>query len=143
MSALDTLIRLHRRHLDEKRRDLVVLQTREQTVVEELAQLDADFEAEQAAVRAAPALGLTLAAYTARFKRRRARTAATLVALRRQIAAQEDAIADAFQELKRLEIAEDLRLTEALAEAKRRETIALDEQASIRFQRGERTDGGE
>jgi len=136
VTALHTLIRLHRRQLDERRRDLVALQTRELALQDQLVQLDDDFAAETAAVRAAPDLGLTMAAFTKAFQRRRAQTQATLTAIHRQIAQQEEAIAEAFQELKRLEIAEELRTTEAIAAAKRRDTLILDEQAATRFQRG-------
>lgn len=135
MTALGSLIRLQRRQLDEKRRDLATLQDREQTLVQQLARLDADFEAEQAAARDSPAVGFTFAAYLQAFKRKRAQVTTTLSGVRRQIAKQEEAIAEAFQSLKRLEIAQDVRTAEELAELRRQETLALDEQAAMRFQR--------
>lgn len=135
MKDLKPLIRLNQREVDQRRRVLVQLQEAQERLVAEREQ----FEQQVVIERDLAATDLMLArAYPAFAKRvelmrdEYERRAATL---RLEVGRAEEAVAEAFRELKKFEQVQEQRDL-ATKEARRyRETQMFDEVASIRFSR--------
>ena len=135
MSALESLVRLHRWQLDERRRDLATLEDLAAKLVEERARLDAEDVREQAAASASPEAAFGYAAYARglidrrrKLKRSRAETAERIVEAR-------EALAAAFAELKRYEIAVATRLRQQQQQEARRQQQVLDDIGTEGFRR--------
>lgn len=137
MKTLAGVIRLHRWQLDEKRRALGELEALADRLGGEIRQLDADMAAErQAAEReAGNGVGFSFAAYVRNALARRERLQQSIRQVEEQIAAARDEIAEAFQELKKFELAQEDRDRRAANRRRRAETIAFDEIALTRFLR--------
>jgi flagellar export protein FliJ len=125
--GLDSLIRLHKWQLDEKRRALADLESLAGRLGGEIAKLDGELARESAvaAEQEEPMIGF--AAYLEATRNRRERLTASLDQVRTQIAAATEDIRSAFQELKKYELAAAGRVGRAMAREKRRETAYLDE----------------
>lgn len=135
MKDLKPLIRLNQREVDERRRVLVQLQESQERLAVEREQ----FEQQVVIERDLAATDLMLAKSYPAFARRvemmrdgYERRAATL---RLEVERAEEAVAEAFRELKKFEQVQEQR-DQATKEARRyRETQMFDEVASIRFSR--------
>lgn len=125
---LQSLIRLHRWIVDEKRRklgDLLKmlddLQTRARRLEEELVH-------EQKIARESPeGAGITYAEYAKVVIDRRERLAASIVEVERLVAAAREDLNEAYRDVKKYEVAQDLREKREAEEAARKEQIVLDE----------------
>lgn len=136
MKDLRSLIRLHKLEVDERRRALADLQALEERMVAERQALDAQLAAEQqVAGQGSLLVASTFPAFLRQMRSRRDAMDRDIAHLRGRIAAAEQAVADAFQELKRYEVAQEERDRRLAEERKRRETQMFDEIASTRFQR--------
>lgn len=141
MSALESLIRLHRWQLDERRRDLATLEDLAQKLAEERVRLEAEDAREQKAALTSPEAARGYAGYAKRLIDRRRKLAQSAAELAQQIARARDALSEAFQEVKRYEIAEASRQRlEGEREQKRQQRV-LDDLGTEGFRR--RNAGGE
>ncbi|HXQ51558.1 MAG TPA: flagellar FliJ family protein [Stellaceae bacterium] len=118
MSALDSLIRLHRWQLDERRRDLAALDALEGKLRQERARLDAEEKSEQAIAAASSEAATAYGAFARHLVERRQRLDQSLASVAEQIEIAREALADAHRDVKRYEIAAANR---ALAQRKRLE----------------------
>lgn len=137
-SELATLIRLAKLQLDEKRKVLAAIITEEDRIKalkaallerleEEKKQTAKDFEAE-----------LSRGNFIKATFKKRDQMDAQLAQLAKLIEAAQDDVSKAFEEVKRYEIAEEARQERKAKELQKRETKALDEVGSDRFQRDKR-----
>lgn len=129
MSELDTLIRLHRWQLDEKRRALADLQALADRLEEEKARLEAEVAREQEAARNSADVAFSYAGFAQVAIERRRRLEQSVAQIHAQVAVATDEVAEAFQELKRYELAQEGRDRRERQRRRRREGILLDEVA--------------
>lgn len=127
--TLETLIRLGRFEVDEKRRALRDILDREQALRDEVAMLEAQERAEQSFVAEHVEQAGFYGSYSAANKRRREAVLEKIAAIIPEIEAARDSLADAFAAQKRYEIAFQNREEAARAEEGRREREELDELA--------------
>ncbi len=133
MRGLDTLIRLSQRQLDEKRRVLGELEHLRNEFQEQARRLETELEGERDAVLGGVVNGS--AAYFSAARQRREIITRSADELAAKIEATATAVAEAFQDVKRFEIARDLKNRRRRAEAARREQAELDDIALGRHRR--------
>ena len=104
MSTLDSLIRMHRWQLDERRRQLAALEELAAKLAEEQHRLEAENLREQAAATASPEAAASYPGYAHGFLDRRRKLEQSRAETAAQIAQAREALAEAFQEVKRYEI---------------------------------------
>lgn len=143
---LDSLIRLHRWRVEERRRELAEAERREAELGARLRALEAELEAERAEAASASSgqagapsvTGADYAAYAAGVRQRQQALSAPLAEAARRRQQAGEALAAAFRELKKYELAEANRRARVRAAAARREQGVLDEIAQNTTRRGER-----
>jgi flagellar protein FliJ len=126
MSALDSLIRLHRWQVDERRRHLADLEGLATQLTEESQRLDREEARGQVAAAPSPEAAITYAAYARQLVERRRKLAQSQAEVVQQIARSRALLAEAFQEVKRYEIMEANRLRQQQRREERRQQQALD-----------------
>ncbi len=125
---LHTLIRLRKWDVDEKQRALGQLLRQEESVLERQAELEAEVAGEISFTATLPAdQRSTLAAYLKRCEEFRDRLSDLLGEVRRQIAAAQNELAEAYRRLKTFEVTQDARDAAVAAEENRLEQIELNE----------------
>lgn len=127
MKGLDTLIRLHRQRLDEKRLGRVALEEQRDALVATANGLDRELEAEQRTAAESLEARYTFDAYVERMIARQRAVARKIATVDDTLIKADDEIAAAFQELKRYEISLDARRTQARTTQARRDRMQLDE----------------
>ncbi|MDJ0607952.1 MAG: flagellar FliJ family protein [Kiloniellales bacterium] len=127
--ALDSMIRLHRWMLDEKRRSLADLQVFAEKLKDDMTQLDRDLERESDALEDEGTVALAYPTFVAVALERRQKLSDSIANLETEIEAAREEVAEAFRELKRFEAARDSQQAQAKAERARRERINQDELA--------------
>jgi len=127
VDELDTLIRLARLELDEKRKNLAACESVISQIIGEQNRLRAEIVAEAAAATNLMEGGLTQGAYVAATLRKIEMLGETLKTAEQQRDAARDELQRVFEDVKRFEIARDLRMEAAEKAAARRETKMLDE----------------
>lgn len=137
MSRLDSIIRLHRWQLDEKRRRLVELQAMADDTRSRIAALDREIreEAKSADAAGGETYPGSWQAYARTMRERRENLKVTLCTIESQVGEINEAIAEAFQELKKFELISEARARRVRETAARREQFALDEIALTGFRR--------
>lgn len=133
MKSLKNLIRMQKNAVDEKRRELVRFQEEADHLRAAAEALENEILAEQEAAKNNYEISFAYANYHKAAMKRRARLFQAIRAADHSVEIAAEAMREAFQELKRFEVAEEQRLAEEAAERKRKEAIVLDETASIRF----------
>ncbi|GEO42910.1 flagellar export protein FliJ [Skermanella aerolata] len=134
-SGLHTLIRLHKWRLDEKRRALAELQALADKLAQDTARLEREILAEQEIARSSPEASFGYGNFAKQAIERRKRLAQSVAQVEHQIAEATEEMAEAFQELKRYELAQEGRDRREDAKRKTRENAALDEVALSGFTR--------
>jgi flagellar protein FliJ len=134
-SGLHTLIRLHKWRLDEKRRALAELQALADKLAQDTARLEREILAEQEIARTSPEASFGYGNFAKQAIERRRRLAESLAQVEHQISEATEEMAEAFQELKRYELAQEGRDRRDEAKRKTRENAALDEVALSGFTR--------
>ena len=134
-SGLHTLIRLHKWRLDEKRRALAELQALADKLAQDTARLEREILAEQEIARTSPEASFGYGNFAKQAIERRKRLAQSVAQVEHQIAEATEEMAEAFQELKRYELAQEGRDRREDAKRKTRENAALDEVALSGFTR--------
>lgn len=128
MSALDSMVRVHRWMLDEKRRKLADLERFVGKMRDELAELDGQVESERQVASQAPYESQqAYASFHAAAVERRRRLQATVDNLQREVDVAREEVNEAFGELKGYEGARENAIRRQLEEKAKREQLALDE----------------
>ena len=127
MKRLKTLIKLHRRRLDEKRVRRLALEDERAALVAIADGLERELEAERRTAAESLEARYTFEAYGERMTARKQAVADDIATFDDALAKADSEIAAAFQELKRYEISRDARETRARNALARRERMQLDE----------------
>ena len=125
-STLDSLIRLHRWQVDERRRQLAELEGLAEKLRQEMVRLAEERAAEQTAASASFLARHVYPGYIRRALERQKTLEQSLAEADVQIVQARDALADSFQELKRYEVAAANRERLRMNAAARRERIETD-----------------
>jgi flagellar FliJ protein len=134
-STLDSLIRLHRWQVDERRRQLAELEGLAEKLRQEMVRLAEERAAEQTAASASFLARHVYPGYIRRALERQKTLEQSLAEADVQIVQARDALADSFQELKRYEIAAANRERLRMNAAARRERIETDAIAIENYRR--------
>lgn len=133
--GLPTLIRLHQRQLDEKRRMLAELEQMRAEMDRKILLLDAEVERERQAAQEAPEALRQFAAYLEGVRQRRQTMMRTIDELLPKIEAAANDVAAAFQDVKKFEIAADIKERQRQAALAKIEQEELDEVALVQHRR--------
>ncbi len=125
--GLKSLIRLSDAALNERRRELNAVEERELEIKRLLDELEEEKRREQKLARELEAGAFAYSGYAQGAIRRRAELEKKLEALQPELERAREALSEAFQELKRYEIALDQRKKSEKVEAERKTTLMLDE----------------
>jgi len=137
VKGLRTLIRVRRRQLDEKRRELKDLEHLAAELNGRLASLATELRDEQVQARESVEVGFSYGGYAQAVITRRENIEESLVAVGQQVADAREEVRIAFQELKRYEMTLESRERVAIARRAQREQRAMDELALDRHRRGD------
>ena len=135
MSTLDSLIRLHRWQVDERRRQVAELDALAEKLRQELARLAEERTSEQAAAGASFLARHVYPGYLRRAMERQKTLEQSLAETEAQTLAAREALAETFQELKRYEVAQANRERLRITAAARRERLETDAIAIQTFRR--------
>lgn len=135
MSTLDSLIRLHRWQLDERRRVLATLEELAGTLAEQQRLLEEENQREQQAALASFDAAAGYAGYAHGFLLRRRKLEQSRAEVAEQIVRAREALAEAFQEMKRYEITAAHRARQQERREARRQQQVLDDLGIDRFRR--------
>lgn len=125
--GLTSLIRLADANLNEKRRELNEIERQEEELRNRLDALEVEKLQEQQNARSLEFGAFAYSGYARGVIERRERIEAQIAAMQEPLETARQAMSEAFQDLKRYEIALDIRVKSAKAEFERRDTIAMDE----------------
>jgi len=137
VKGLRTLIRVRRRQLDEKRRELKDLEHLAAELNGRLASLATELRDEQVQARESVEVGFSYGGYAQAVIARRENIEESLVAVGQQVTDAREEVRIAFQELKRYEMTLESRERVAIARRAQREQRAMDELALDRHRRGD------
>ena len=129
MNTLNTVIRLHRWNLDEKRRALGELEALASRLDDQISRLDSDLAGERDLASAGGESAAAFAAYLKGVRTRRAHLAESRGQVSLQVSVAGDEISEAYRELKKFEVAQADRDRRAHIRLRRREAQILDEVA--------------
>ncbi len=135
MKGIDTLIKLHKRTLDELRRALVAIENQKVQLQELSAKLTADLKRELQLASTQPEMARFYGGFSKRIQERQDDIAAEIRKLDKTRDEVNDKIMEAFTELKKFEIAKENSRQRVLEETRRKEGIAMDEIASQQHHR--------
>ena len=127
MKALPTLIRVHRWHLEEKRRKLSELERLRAELAAQARRLEEGLASEQRIAERSEEGRYAYGAYAASIISRRETLAVSIGESQQAIVLAREEVSEAFREVKKHEIAARIRERRAQAEAARREQALLDE----------------
>jgi flagellar protein FliJ len=126
--GLQTLIRLSKFNVDERRRVLTALQNQEEKLLHDIVQSEVDLRKEQElAASDAVGIGFSYGSYHQLWMNKRANLFSALAGVRRQIEIARDELSEAFREQKTYEITLAERERREREEENRKEQIFLDE----------------
>ena len=135
MSSLDSLIRLHRWALDEKRQKLVGLERLHDRMQQDMQSIDAAMERESKAAGADPDTALSYPSFVASILDRRKKLKASIAELVRSVEAAREEVGEAYRDFKKYETAkanEDRRVSQR---RQKREQSDADERALQTYRR--------
>jgi flagellar export protein FliJ len=135
MSALDSLIRLHRWQLDERRRQLADLDQLLYKLRQEELKLDAEQSTEQQVAGASAEAAFGYGGYARGVVERRRKLAQSIVEVEQQIVQAREALAETYQEVKRYEITASNRLHQQRQKLDRQQQRMMDEIAVEGYRR--------
>jgi flagellar FliJ protein len=130
MSTLDSLIRLHRWQLDEQRRRVAELEALGTKLRDDLRRLDAEQASEQEFASKSPEASYGYGSYASSLIERRRKLGQSLADTEQRTGTAREALAEAFQEAKRYEIAAAKRVLHQRLTQDRVEQRTTDELAS-------------
>jgi len=129
MRNRDSLIRLHRFHVDEKRRKLAELELMIQEFRARERELEAQVEAEQKKAGISDVAHFAYPMFAKSVIRRRQNILTSIADIEAQLDSAKEELSDAFRELKKYEVIEDNRKRKMRKEVMRVEQAQLDEVA--------------
>lgn len=135
MKTLNTLIRLHKRTLDELRRNMTALENQKIQLQQTIITLQKELDTEVSLAGKQLEMANFFGGFAKRIKNRQENIHKEIIALDGKIEALNKEIFTAFAELKKYEIARENARLKAAEEEKRKETLLLDEIASRQHQR--------
>lgn len=135
MKGLSTLIKLHKRTLDELRRSMASLENQKEQLQLAIKKMQEELEAELVLAGKQPEMANFFGEFSKRIKTRQDMLRQEIRSLDTQIIKLNDEIAAAFAELKKFEIAKENAMRRAREEEARKDTLMLDELAGQQFQR--------
>ena len=138
MSSLDTLIKLHRWQLDEQRRKVTEMESLAEKLRAELQRLDREEEFEQQVAGGSHEANYAYSGFAKALIDRRAKLSQSIRETEEQILEARAALADAYAEVKRYEIAAANRLLAKHRGLERIRQQELDEVALAGFRRRDR-----
>ena len=127
MSALESLIRLHRWQLDERRRQLAELDALGEKLRQEQARLSAEERQEQTAAASSYEAATAYGGYVNTLIGRRDRLKQSLISVEEQILQARETLAESYREVKRYEIASANRTMQQRKRVARQQQRTLDE----------------
>ncbi len=133
--TLITLIKLHRRKLDELRRAMVALEDEKAQFQLASSKLQEELEDEMRKASEQPEMGHFFGGFASRIQQRQEEITAQIRSLDQKIAQLNEGIAEAFTDVKKYEIAQENVKKREREEQQRRETIMLDEVAAQQHHR--------
>lgn len=138
MKSLTTLIKLHKRTLDELRRKLGNIELQKTELQQTSAKLHEELLSEMELAKKQTEMSAFFGDFAQRIKNRQAQLAQEITALDKQMEKLREEISIAFGELKKYEIALENAKQSQRAEQNRKETIILDEIAAQQHRRKQR-----
>jgi flagellar export protein FliJ len=127
MSAIDSLVRLHRWQLDEHRRQLADLDLLVQKLRAEKLRLAEEESTEQKVAATSLEAATAYGGFARHLIERRQKIEQSIASVEQQIAAAREALAETYQEVKRYEIAAANRATQRRRRSERQQQRTLDE----------------
>jgi flagellar protein FliJ len=127
VSALNSLVRVHSWALDEKRQKLAELDGLADKLRADLQALEQELVQEQSAASGSVEGSIAFPAFVAAALERRKRLRDSIANIELACNAARDEVNQAFQEMKKFELARDNQAAEEQEEAARREQTAMDE----------------
>jgi flagellar protein FliJ len=127
MTALDSLVRLHRWQLDEHRRQLAELETLAEKLRGEAARLVAEQTNEQRAAASSTEVASAYGVYAVSLIERRRKIDQSLASVEQQVVLARDALSESYREVKRYEIAAATRASQQKKRVVRLQQRTLDE----------------
>ena len=140
MKGLATLIKLHKRTLDELRRKMVSLENQKNQLRLLSARLNQELEDEMQTAGKQPEMAHFFGDFATRIKKRQEGIAKEVQSLDTQMDKLGEHIAEAYAEVKKFEIAKKNIERRAAEAVKRKETIELDEIAGQQHRRKHKND---
>jgi flagellar protein FliJ len=135
MKGIDTLIKLHKRTLDELRKQIGALENQKQKLIQLSKKLDDDLRSEMKVAAETPEMGRFYTGFSKRIQERQKEIGAEVRKIDNAISALTDEAREAFGEVKKFEIVRANAEKRGQKEAARKETIALDEIAGVQDRR--------
>ena len=135
MKGLSTLIKLHKRTLDELRRQMLSLENQKAQLQQASANLNKELQDEMQAAKKQADMSGFFGGFAKRIQKRQEEIAKEIRSLDQQMAKLNNEITEAYAEVKKYEIAQENAKRREAEEEKRKETIAMDEIAGQQFRR--------
>lgn len=135
MKALNTLIRIHKRNLDELRRNMVALENQKAQLEQAIIVLHQELDREIALASKQPEMSNFFGEFAKRIKGRQETLRQEIIAIDIKINELNDQIFAEFTEIKKFEISRENKKTRLKEAENRKETLMLDEIASQQFQK--------
>ncbi len=135
MRGLPGLVRLNQFRLDEARRQLTALETLAEDFRRQIAALDSDLRREADVARESQEGARLYAAFLTSARTRRQRLDNSLADVTRQVGEAHAQVTNAYQELKRYELALESRAKRQAEQARRTDQIRTDEIGLNQFRR--------
>ena len=141
MTALDSMVRVHRWMLDERQRKLADLQVFVDKLKDDLTALDKELEAEREVADGSDEAGMAYPAFVAASLERRKKLCDTIANLESEIEAVREEVAEAFGELKKFEMARDNQDLREADKRNRRDRLNVDELGVSIYRRNKASSG--
>lgn len=141
MTTFDSLLRISRWRLDEKRQKLADLERLADRLRDDLTRLDEGIETEQRVAESDPEMRRAFPAFLEAEQQRRRQIEKSIADVGQEIESAREEVAEAFREFKKYELAKSNRETRERKARDRREQSRLDELGAQLHRR--KTDGGD
>ena len=133
MKTLNTLIRLHKRNLDELRRSMFALERQKDHLIQTIEASQRELEREVDLAKNTPEMSSFFGEFAKRIKNRQEKIHKEIQAIDKKITELNNKMAQEFTELKKFEIALENAKNRIKTEEIRKETLMLDEIAAQQF----------
>lgn len=127
IKSLTTLIKVHKRALDELKRIQVTLEQQKEALIVQSGALGMELEKEIALAAEQAHMGNFFGNFAERIRKKQQEIHTRVMEIHQQLEALNQQLAQQFGELKKLEIARDNRLNQMKKEKDKKETQTLDE----------------